>query len=523
MGNTFSLRAVRALALPCLLLCATTIAHAQMPPTGGSASGATRANPLPMSGRRSQTGSVAVQQSASPGSGVSTINSSVQVSGDLSGSVPSQQVPAGPITLSLADAVKRGLEANLAPTSAHNSVALARAQQLQLRSALLPSIGLNASETVTQVNLAAYGLKFSAPPGLGFSIPTVVGPYNYSQAQATLNQSILDLVARRNWKASKETERASALSAKDARENVVLAVAGSYLQTVAAAARVASQKTQVDNAQAIYNQAVVRKEAGTNARIDVVRSLVQLQTEQQRLSSLEADLRKQKIALARLIGLPLDRELILNDPLTTAGAVLPQAAEEEVRIAFERRADLRAAEAQVHAAELALSAAHAERLPSASIGGDYGTIGPNPASQHGVFAATASISVPVFDGGRIRGDIQQAEATLNQRRAELADQRGRVEEEVRTSLIELETAIGQVRLAANNRDYANETLSEARDRFGAGVATTVEVVQAQEQVAGAEADYISSLFSLSLAKLTLARATGEAEADLPNLFMGSHP
>jgi outer membrane protein TolC len=249
---------------------------------------------------------------------------------------------------------------------------------------------------------------------------------------------------------------------------------------------------------------------------------VELQTQQQRLSSLAADLRKQKLAFARLIGLPLDCELILSDPLASPQAVLPRTAD-ELSIAFEHRADLRAAEAQVRAAELAVSAAHAERLPSASLSGDYGVIGPNPASTHGVFAATASISMPVWEGGRIRADIQQAEATLKQRRAELADQRASVEEQVRTSLIELETAMGQVGLAANNRSYANETLSEARDRFGAGVATTLEVVQAQEQVAGAEADYISSLFSLDLAKLSLARATGEAEADLPNLFAGSHP
>jgi outer membrane protein TolC len=348
----------------------------------------------------------------------------------------------------------------------------------------------------------------------------VVGPFSYSQAQATLNQSLLDLVSRRNWKASKETEQASILSAKDARETIVLAVAGTYLQTVADAARVASQQAQVDSAQAVYNQAVVRKQAGTDARIDVVRSLVELQTQEQRLSSLQSDLRKQKIAFARLIGLPLDRELILSGPLASAAAALPQAAD-EVRIAFRRRADLRAAEAQVRAAELTLSAAHAERLPSASLSGDYGVVGPNPAAMHGVFSATASVSVPIWQGGRISGDIQQAEATLKQRRAELADQQGRVEQEVRTALIELETAMGQVRLAASNRGYATETLGEARDRFGAGVATTVEVVQAQEQLASAEADYISSLFSFNLAKLSLARATGEAEADLPNLFPGS--
>jgi outer membrane protein TolC len=278
----------------------------------------------------------------------------------------------------------------------------------------------------------------------------------------------------------------------------------------------------VDNSQAVYNQAVIRKQAGTNARIDVVRSLVELQTQQQRLASLQADLRKQKIAFARLIGLPLDRELILSDSLASAESALPQASD-EVQTAFTHRADLRAAEAQVRSAELALSAAHAERLPTASLSGDYGVIGPNPATMHGVFSATASVSVPIWEGGRIRGDIQQAEATLKQRRAELADQQGRVEQEVRTALIEFETAVGQLRLAASNRSYASETLSEARDRFSAGVATTVEVVQAQEQVAGAEADYISSLFSLNLAKLSLARATGEAEADLPNLFRGSRP
>lgn len=508
---------VRAFTLVNLLSCAL---WGQLTPAGG-AGGTSRATPLPLSGRTGN-GNATAGQSINPGSGVDTVSSSVQVSGDFSGSVPLGNVPPGAITLTLTDAVRRGLETNLGPISANNSTAIANAQRRQALSALLPNIAANASETVTQVDLAAYGFTFKAPPSLGFSIPTVVGPYSYSQAQATLNQSVLDLVARRNWKASKETERASILSAKDARESVVLAVAGTYLQTVADAARVASQQAQVNNAQAVYNQAVVRKQAGTNARIDVVRSLVELQTQQQRLTSLQADLRKQKISFARLIGLPLDRELIFSDPLTAAETALPDV-NGEIQSAFAHRSDLRAAETQLHAAELALSAANAERQPSASLSGDYGTIGPNPATQHGVFAATASVNVPLYQGGRIRGDIQQAQATLNQRRAELADQRGRVEQDVRTALIELETAMSQVRVATSNRDYAHETLNEARDRFGAGVATTLEVVQAQEQLAAAEADYISSLFSYNLAKLSLARASGEAESDLPHLFTENRP
>ncbi len=498
-----------------------TLAWAQLSP-GGSAPGPARPAQLPASGRTNQLGAVGTQQSANGAGGASTITSSVQVTGSYQGSVPGGNVGSGPISLTLAEAVKRGLATNLSAISSANSVAAARAERIQALSALLPNIGVNASETVTQIDLAAYGFQFKVPPGLNFSIPTVVGPFAYSQAQATLSQSVLDLVQRRNWKARKESERASVLSAQDARELVVLAVAGSYLQTVAAGAGVISQQAQVDSAQAIYNQAVVRKEAGTNARIDVTRSLVELQSQQQRLSSMQAELRKQKIALARLIGLPLDRELILTDVLGSNESAIP-AADAAIEHAFQHRSDLKAAQAQVRAAQAALSAAHAERLPSVSLNGDYGVIGPNPASTHGVFAVTGSVNVPVWEGGRIKGDIQQAEATLRQRQAELADQRGQVEQDVRTALIELETAMGQVRLAASNRAYAHETLNQAQDRFKAGIATTVEVVQAQEQVAGAESDYISSLFSFNLARFALARASGEAEADLPHLLQENRP
>ncbi len=85
------------------------------------------------------------------------------------------KVPAGPITLTLADAVRRGLEANLGAISASDNVRAARAQRIQALSALLPNISANASDTVTQVNLAAYGFQFKLPANSGFSIPSVVG------------------------------------------------------------------------------------------------------------------------------------------------------------------------------------------------------------------------------------------------------------------------------------------------------------------------------------------------------------
>jgi outer membrane protein TolC len=518
MYELFLMRRGIAISL-CLIARGCLDVYAQTASSGAQTS--TRATQLPISGASNQAGTVSTQQTPVAGSGPATVNSSIQVNGDFAGSVPGRELPPGPVTLTLADAVKRGLAANLGPITASNAERASRAARIQALSSLLPVIAANASDTVTQVNLAAFGFRFNIPASLGFSIPSVVGPYNYSSLQGTLSQSIYDPVAQRNWRASQETEKASQLNAKDARELVVLAVGGSYLQTVATAARVDSQRAQVANAAAINRQAEVRREAGTNARIDVTRSAVELQTEQQRLSTLEAELRKQKISLARLIGLPQDRELILAEPLSNQSGSRPDA-NAAIQQAFERRADLQALTAGVKAAQIALSAARAERLPSASLNGNYGVIGPNPEKTHGAFAVTGSVNVPIWQGGRVKGDILEAQTTLDQRQAELANERGKVEQEVRTALIDLEAASGQVHLAESSRTLANDTLAQARDRFGAGVATTLEVVQAQQQVASADSDYISSLFSYQLAKLSLARATGEAELSLTNQQSEGH-
>ena len=219
-----------------IVLCAVWtvgIANAQIFGSTGS-SGSSRAAQLPSSGRTGEGGSVTSQQSASSGTGVSTIDSSVQVNGTFAGSLRSKTLSNGPVTLSLAEALQRGLTTNLGTISANDSVRAARASRIQELSALLPNISANASENLQRVNLAAEGFKFSIP---NFSIPTIVGPYAYSQLQGAVSQSIYDPVANRNWQASKESERASVLSARDTRELIVLAVGGTYLQTLADAAR----------------------------------------------------------------------------------------------------------------------------------------------------------------------------------------------------------------------------------------------------------------------------------------------
>jgi outer membrane protein TolC len=443
---------------------------------------------------------------------VNTITSTVQVQGAYQGSVPSAQAPGAPLSLSLDEAVRRGLQFNLGTVGYNQAVRVADAQRRIERSNLLPNLSSNLMVTEQQTNLAALG--FSGFPG----IPGVVGPYHYFDLRAGVTQTVFDLTRLKNYRASQESSRAVQLSAQDARDLVVLAVTGGYLQVIAAGSRVESARAQVATAQASYQQAVDRHAAGVVPRIDVTRSQVELQTEQQRLTALENDFAKQKLYLGRLIGLPPGQEFSISDVVPFA-PVTNLAIDQALLRAYANRSDLKAADSQVRAAELAKQAASAERLPSVHLGGDYGVIGPSPQNSHGTFGVTGSVRFPVFQGGRVRGDIDQADAVLAQRKAELQDLRGRIDTEIRAAYLDMHSAESQVKVAESNRGLAQETLTQARDRFAAGVADTLEVVQAQQAVAAAEQDYIASLYSHNLAKASLARAMGQADQNIKQFLL----
>ncbi|HWB83701.1 MAG TPA: TolC family protein [Bryobacteraceae bacterium] len=490
-------------------LWAPALLHAQ----GGD--GTNRAIQLPLSGRTGQPGSVDTVQTPLPGgaASVNTLNSTVQVQGAYQGSVPSAQAAGAPIALSLDDAVKRGLEYNLGTVGFRHSAQLAEAQQRSALSHLLPNVNAYLYGADQQTDLAALGFNFTFP---GFSFPTVLGPYHYFDARARAIQTA-DLTTLRNYRAAQQNSVATQYSSQDARDLVVLAVTGAYLRVIAAGARVDSAKAQVATAQATYQQASDRHDAGLSARIDVTRSQVELQMEQQRLTSQETDLAKQRINLGRLIGLPPGQQFTLSDTLPYA-PLTSLTLDQALSRAYSNRPDLKAAQAQVRAAELTRKAAMAERYPSAEVAADYGVIGVNPTSSHGTFTLTGTLRIPIWQGGRISADTEQAAAALEQRQAEYQDLRGRVDAEVREAFLDLTAAASQVQVAENNRTLAQDTLQQARDRFAAGVADTIEVVQAQEAVAAADQDYITSLFAHNLAKTSLARAMGQADQGIKELL-----
>jgi outer membrane protein TolC len=426
------------------------------------------------------------------------------------GSVSTGTASPTPLPLTLRDALDRGLRTNLGLLVSGSASEIARGQRMRALSSLLPQVNGTISETVEQVNLQTFGFNFTFP---GFSIPTIVGPFHYTDARASSSFSVFDYNLRKNYRAFKENQRAAQLSFQDARDLVVQSVANAYLLVIADSSRAESLRAQVATDQAIYDRTADQKRAGTSAGIDVLRAQVQLKQQQQQLLAQENQLAKDKLALGRVIGLPSGQEFNIAEPVpySPLAAMTP---EQALRTALEQRADFQSAKALMRSSEESVRAARGERYPSVGVTADYGDIGPALNNSHGTFTFQAAVKFNIFDGGRISGDIVQAQATLKQRRDELADLGGQIDYQVRAALLDIQSAADQVAVARSNLDLANETLAQARDRFAAGVTDTIEVVQAQGSVAIANDNLISALYAHNLAKVELARALGGAEQEI---------
>jgi outer membrane protein TolC len=244
-----------------------------------------------------------------------------------------------------------------------------------------------------------------------------------------------------------------------------------------------------------------------------------MQARQQRLIFLKNEEEKQKLALVRTIGLPTGQQIILTDKMPEA-PLPPITLETAIDRAREQRSDLLRAKSLVRAAELNKSAQQAQYLPSLRFDGDYGTLGRTPGNSHGTFTAAATLSMPIFTGGKIRSDVLQADVDLQRRKAELADTEGRVEAEVRRAFMDVESATAQVTVAKSALDLAHQQLTQARDRFAAGVAGSLDVVESEQAVTEADENLISALYASNIAKATLARATGRGE-QLVKDFLGA--
>ena len=431
------------------------------------------------------------------------------------GSVPEGQATSATIPLSFGSAITKGLKANLGLLTSEQSSREIRAQRLRALSALLPKVTGQVGATEQQINLQAVGFLFSFP---GITIPTIVGPYNYEIASANVSAALFDFSAISNFRASREETKAAILTIKNARDLVVQAVGNAYLQIVADSARITATEAEIDADRAVYVNATRRHDAGTAIAIDVLRSEVELKQRQQQLVAVSNQFEKDKLTLGRVIGLPIGQDFGVSDPSPSV-PLTAISLSEALGKAYDHRPDYQAAKARVLAARFSVRGAKAERYPTLYASGFYGDEGLGLFSNsHGVFNATATLQFNIFDGGRIKSDILQNDAELRNRYNEMENLRGQIDLEVRSALLDLNSAHEQVDVAQTNVQLASETVRQSRDRFTAGVTNTVEVVQAQQSLADANENLISAQFQYNVAKVSLARALGLAEESIGTYF-----
>jgi outer membrane protein TolC len=432
------------------------------------------------------------------------------------GSVPAKAVP-GVLPISLQDAINRGLRQNLGALLSSSDIKSARGQRWEALSALLPHVSASPYIAESKINLAELGFSFSTP---AFSLPTSIGPFSYFDARVGVSQTLFDWKAINNARSSRQNLKSAEYTYKDARDLVVLAVGYTYLQAIADAARIETAQAQVQTAQALYDQASDQVTAGTSPAIDALRAKVELQTRQQQLIQAKNNFAIQKLTVARVIGLAPGQEFDLTDksPYQPFDGIT---VEDALKRAYATRSDYQSAVADVHAAEFAKRAAAAGYLPSLSFNADYGTGGSHPSTATQVYDVKGTLTIPIFLGGSVHGDVLQADARLEQTRERLDNLQAQIDADVRTALFNLQSSADLVNVARSNIELAEETLTQSRDRFTAGVTDTVEVVQSQEAVASAHEQYISSLYNFNFSKISLARALGLAEEGVKTYFKGN--
>ena len=428
------------------------------------------------------------------------------------GGVPSGTATTEPIRLSVSQAIFRALDHNLGVLLAEQNTEAARGERWTALSHLLPSVSAGVTESRRKTNLEAFGFP------LGPTFPRVVGPFNVFDARVFASQPVFDLSAMKEASAASHRVAAAQLTYRSARDLVVLVSANLYLQALAADARAQAARAQYESSQAIHQQAINLRDNGIIAGLDVVRAEVRMSTDHQRATAASNDAEKARLQLARVIGLPVGQPFTLVSDLPSVpdpSLTLPEALDQ----AYRERGDYLAALERLKAAEAMRAAAVADHLPTVRVTADYGGIGLSAGSALSTFNVTGAVDIPIFDAGRQQARLAQADVELKRQRAQVDDLKAEIYYDVRNAFLDLQTSQELMQTATRGRELAAQQLEQSRDRFTAGVANNIEVIQAQEAVALATDQYISAIYGFNIAKAMLAQSVGTAE-DAVRKYLG---
>ena len=418
------------------------------------------------------------------------------------------------LKLSLDEAIGLGLKNNLGLKEAENGERDIKAQKLVALQNFLPTINVTGSNGFFQHNLAALGFgpsvitKFPGgvlPPGLSF-----ITRDDLTQGQIHYGQMLFSGPVISAWKAAGAAEKAAYFAKMSARGEVVQQVATAYLHAIAAASEVDNARALEDEDKLLLSQVHAAHEAGTAANLDELRARVQLQAQQQALIGAQNTLEKSLILLKREIGIDPGQKIALTDPAPYS-ELAAQTPEELRAVAYKNRQDYHNLQNQVIEIKGVKLAYRSQRLPSLSFGGYYGIDKVNGASSRGNFAVQGNLSVPLFREASLRGQVEVAQANLNAVNAQLDDLRGRIDQQVRAALLDVEASSKLVEVARSNVELATRALADETDRVTAGVDDNLPLVTAQATLAAAQSNLVESLYQYNVSKLMLARAAGVLE------------
>ncbi|MFY9676051.1 MAG: TolC family protein, partial [Terriglobales bacterium] len=329
------------------------------------------------------------------------------------GSVPEAKPTPGVLPLTFVDAIERALRANLAGLLSEYNTIEARGQKWQQLSELLPNVNGDVQSTEQKVSLEALGFGKFPKNGAFGNIPPTVGPFSYFDVRAAGTQRVFDWKAIQKYRSAVIGENVARFNLQDARDLVVLATGNAYLEAIAGAARVETAQAQVESAKALYDKAVAQQQAGVSPAIDTLRAQVEYQARQQQLIAVTNDFAKQKLSLARVVGLAAGQAFALADKAPYEPFPIPDV-ETSIQRAYTLRSDYKAAHDRLATAQLEHSAAIAGYFPTLDVAGNYGEIGPAPGSVLPTYEIVGTLSIPIFQGGKVHGDVLKAEASLRQ-------------------------------------------------------------------------------------------------------------
>jgi len=419
------------------------------------------------------------------------------------GSVP---VAGQPLKLTLDKAVGLALKQNPTAQIAVLQAAQAAQDQNIARANLLPQASFGVSDSIRRINLQEQ-LGGALPfPG----IPGHVGPINVFSTGPSFSSPVFDLTLWDRYRSSRELARAGNASSLSTREQVILLVVSQYIGTLRAMATVDAARSRVELAQALYDQAADLQKEGVGTGIDTLRANVELQNEKQSLLVAETDRDSSLFGLSRLLNLDPHQEIALEDSLSFFDTPQPDV-NDSIDQALAARQEWKALQNQTKAAEYDKKASGDSRLPSLRAEGNWAYEGTRLNNGIPVYNYEAALSVPLFTGGRIHAEIVRADLQLKVLEEQKADLRNQIALDVKTALLNLRSARNQVEVANLGVQLSKEEVDQARDRFKAGVANNIEVIQAQDALARANDNQIAALYRFNQARADYAKSIGQME------------